>query len=386
MKTFFILFDNLMPIHRHKDVVEIPLALKRLGVIQRVRGFPGSNMADVDGVLTIAAVWRTFWVVRILAILMAVFREVRPGDIVNCYHFSLRTLTVLILLRLFIGKKVIIYLRADMNRAPRTRRLAELMSRGAIEAFELSYLYLASRACRLICRLVDIVSVESCVINESARYWPGEVILVSYGHSFHLGSIDRCLKGASREPQVVHVARLGDGNKRSEAVVQAFLRAKYMKGWSLKLVGQTTENFGNWLESFVDSTVNDRAVERTGVLDYHELSELLVRSRICVVASRSESGPLVAVEAVSLGLTLVSTSVGVVEDLAGDVVLVSEQAEGEELVDEIALALHAAAESSQRQYLSTECGAYETYKWDHVVAPLAHCLQLDRFESHLLER
>ncbi len=166
---------------------------------------------------------------------------------------------------------------------------------------------------------------------------------------------------------ILSVGRLGTEQKNSELLLSAYLRLPetVRAEWQLWFVGEATPKFQALL-----SETSEASVKYLGeIRDRERLASIFAESKVFALSSRWESFGLVLLEAAAHGCTLVSTKVGVAEDLiesCGNGYL------AEERVDGFTRALMEAVElpDSQRRFLEQEQRVLMEYSWKGICESL----------------
>lgn len=120
-------------------------------------------------------------------------------------------------------------------------------------------------------------------------------------------------ESSTKRNVILSVGRLGTEQKNSELLLNAYLRLprSIRSEWQLWFAGDATSEFRDLL-----SKTSDTSVKYLGeIRDRDRLASIFASSKVFALSSRWESFGLVLLEAAAYGCTLVSTRVGVAEDL-----------------------------------------------------------------------
>lgn len=131
------------------------------------------------------------------------------------------------------------------------------------------------------------------------------------------------IKFENKENTILHVGRLGAEEKNSEMLVDAFTKLNENINdlpWNLVLVGESTEAFTQYVEYCIEKHPNLRnKIKFTGpVTDRKKLIDIYEKSKIFCLTSHFESFGIVLIEAAALGNIIISTNVGIADELVAD--------------------------------------------------------------------
>ena len=107
----------------------------------------------------------------------------------------------------------------------------------------------------------------------------------------------------------LQVARL-DKNKNQEMLIKAFSHFEPAYDMRLKIAGEVKGNIKNELTKLINSLGLSEKVEFCGPLNREEVRRVMQQSHCLVVSSQVETFCIVAIEAMSCGIPVVSTKCG----------------------------------------------------------------------------
>ncbi|MBK1811039.1 glycosyltransferase family 4 protein [Clostridium sp. YIM B02505] len=224
---------------------------------------------------------------------------------------------------------------------------------------------------------VDIIGVEQKKLFEEIQ-----LLLPKFKEKFKYipNGIDYDLfksiniKFESKENNILHVGRLGAEEKNSEMLVEAFIKLNESNNnlpWNLVLVGESTDTFTQYVENCIQKHPSlKNKIKQTGqISNRKELIEIYGKSKIFSLTSHFESFGIVLIEAAALGNIIISTSVGIanelVSDNGGSLIMDSN-------VDDLTNKLYHYISSKDIERLSTNNVNLirENYDWDKIVMNL----------------
>lgn len=159
-----------------------------------------------------------------------------------------------------------------------------------------------------------IIAVSSSVRNELSKYYG----IVDNVHVIHNGvdtDFFRPIEQSGRSNYILYVGRLSYRKGLLE-LVDAFKDIAKESNVDLVLCGKGP--LRKVLEDSVKKAGLDDRVHFKGFVTRSELRDLYQKAKMFVAASSYETGPLTALEAMSCGLPLVVTRVGIMPDLIID--------------------------------------------------------------------
>ncbi|GFP76747.1 glycosyltransferase family 4 protein [Clostridium fungisolvens] len=170
---------------------------------------------------------------------------------------------------------------------------------------------------------VDIIGVEQKkLFNEMQLLLPNFKEKFKYipnGIDYDLFK-SRNIKFENKENNILHVGRLGAEEKNSEMLVEAFVKLNEINNdlpWNLILVGESTEAFTQYVENCIRKhpSLRDKIKQTGPISNRKELIDIYAKSKIFCLTSHFESFGIVLIEAAALGNIIVSTNVGIANEL-----------------------------------------------------------------------
>lgn len=106
-----------------------------------------------------------------------------------------------------------------------------------------------------------------------------------------------------------------DDNKNQKMLIKSFSRFDQSHEVRLKIIGGGEKRIKNNLKSLIKSTGLNERIDLCGVADRNEVKEMMQKSHCLVISSHIETFGVVAIEAMSCGIPVVSTRCGGPEDV-----------------------------------------------------------------------
>lgn len=205
----------------------------------------------------------------------------------------------------------------------------------------------------------DLVSVESEVIYDRIKkYINREIILIRNGYCKDSSLEENPIHKSSteRENAFITVGRLGDIQKATDDLLEAFAASSGKHSWKLYLLGKIETEFNSYIEDYFVRfpELKERVIFLGRLEDRKKIYDLYRNCKAFVLPSRWEGYPLVVPEALSCGLRMVITdsvpsyrdaifdskvgyvvSTGNIEEMAEKLALVASEDTSDELIGEI---------------------------------------------------
>lgn len=307
MVNFYTIFPRAENVHLIKDVGMIPYYLHKnysynsTLVTYKIDNYPYSEsivkglkieyLKKISGIPTI----------DVLIFLLINSRKI---DVLNCFHFMNSTLLSVLFFRVFtfFSNKKKIYLKLDagidINRSiPKTK-------------FE-----------KFISKNIDVVSVENMeylIKLNDKNYFKNKVIYVPNG--FHSNK-KKNVEYIQKENIILTVGRIGAVEKANDDLLRAFeIFYRKHNDWKLILVGPIDDSFKRYIEHFfLDFPELEKSIFFIGpVFDRNELEKYYMKAKIFSITSKYEGFPLVFLEALINGCTIISTNFPAARDICDD--------------------------------------------------------------------
>lgn len=297
MNRFLTLFPNAKNIHLVKDVGMIPYHLyKEFNYCSGIASFKNGDYpyldSEVEGL-------KQYFVKRIfkneqLNVCWFILTNFWKWDILQCYHISKESVIYLNLfkfLKTITFSSSITYLKFDSN--------------DFIKKTKLNKLYI------FVLRKIKILSVESKNLYDfynAQKLLNGKVEYIPNGFEFHTNKrINYCEK----ENLFITVGRIGHPEKNNQILLESFVEvANINLNWKLELVGPIEDDFNIYIDNFFKKypKLVSRVKFTGNISDRIELQKKFNSAKIFILTSPMEGFPLVYLEAIRSGCSIISPS------------------------------------------------------------------------------
>lgn len=298
MKNFYTIFPKLENVHLIKDVGMIPFFFnKRHGfksfIITYNNGLYPYLENEVNGVELIFI--KKITGIATLDVCFFLLNNFRKIDVLNCFHFMRSSLLFIFLFRIltFFNKSKKVYLKLDA-----AVDFNKLMPKNFFERFTLNS--------------IDIISVENVDFYNRLKsnnfYNKTEVLYIPNGIDNRTSEI---INFDKKSNIILTVGRIGSKEKANEVLLSAFVEfEKVNKDWKLCLVGPIEKDFESYIKEFFTKYdyLKDKVSFVGAVYDRETLVNYYKEAKIFVLSSDYEGFPLVFLEALKYGCTIVSTN------------------------------------------------------------------------------
>lgn len=224
---------------------------------------------------------------------------------------------------------------------------------------------------------VDIIGVEQKHIFDKLKYLLGKhsskLINVPNGIDFEACYLKKDTSFKDKENIILNVGRIGSSEKATDILMKAFalVNKDIRKSWKLVFVGPIEDSFKKTIEDFFKEYPDMKAniIFKGPIFNREELFKEYKKSKIFCLTSTYESFGIALIEAIACGNVIVSTRVGIAEEIVrkgkGEVVDVGNY-------KAIAAALKKLMTSNNLDKYSEEMKIYckEQYNWDTIVENL----------------
>lgn len=298
MPKFLTLFPKTSNVHLIKDVGMIPYVLqKEYGYDSAIASFKNGDYpyleTDIKGL-------RHFFISKkfnseILDVCRFILLNFKKFEILQCYHISKESIIYLLffkILKIITFSKGVTYLKFDSNDSIKETGL--------------------NKKIVLLLRKIGILSIETQALYKfvnSKKLFNG---LVHYIPNGYYSPCDRSkVKFISKENIILTVGRIGSVEKNNEALLESFRDfATINKDWKLELVGPIENGFNSYIDNYFKENPNLKSrVTFTGNISDRDLLQMKYdRAKIFVLTSPMEAFPLVFLEAIKSGCSLISPS------------------------------------------------------------------------------
>ena len=220
----------------------------------------------------------------------------RKYDIVQCFHLINPSLLILFLFKVL--KKMTFssyftYLKLDAD--------------DNIKLFKLTLIH------RAILKKINLVSIESKrlytflnknnILERKVNYIP---------NGFYSNDERRYVDFCSKDNLIITVGRIGTYQKYNETLLEAFKEfAVINRSWKLEVIGPIVDSFKTYVQEYFKLNPNliDRVVFTGAISDRVFLEEKYRKAKIFVLSSRFEGFPLVYIEAIKAGCTIITSNI-----------------------------------------------------------------------------
>jgi len=228
-------------------------------------------------------------------------------DILQIFHMTSYSVAYSIVYKFF-NRKGKIYLKLDCSE----KLIERLDNMNTIERkFIKAYL-----------KRVDIISAEQERLIEPLKERFGEfgnkLIHITNGVDLNWVNDINIEEKIEKENLFLHVARLGSDEKKTENILKAFKEfSKINSNWKLLLVGPMEENFKEFYKIFLEENENltDRIIYKGEIRERKALYNIYKKTKAFILNSEFESFGFVLIEAALFKNMIISTDVGVAEEL-----------------------------------------------------------------------
>jgi glycosyltransferase involved in cell wall biosynthesis len=303
--TFFPLAEN---IHLTKDVGMIPYVLhKEFNHDSTIACYNNGNYPYLD---TEVLGLKQQFVPKIfnnytLDSLMFILFNFRKYDVVQCFHLIKPSLLILSVFKVLKGisfASSFTYLKLDTDDSIKSRKLS------------ISY--------KILLNSVNLISIETKSIynylNEN-NFLGKKVSYIPNG--FYDSDERKNVMFDEKENLIITVGRIGTYQKNNEVLLEGFKQFLAVNNqWRLEIIGSVEDDFKIYCESFfVENPGIKECIFFTGAItDRKILKNKYKKAKIFVLTSRFEGFPLVFLEAVKAGCTIISSNVTSAHDITDD--------------------------------------------------------------------
>lgn len=303
--TFFPFAEN---IHLTKDVGMIPYVLyKEFNYDSTIACYNNGNYPYLDTEVLglkqqfIPKIFNNYT----LDSLMFILFNFRKYDIVQCFHLiqpSLLTLSAFKILKRISFAPSFTYLKLDTD--------------DSIKSSKLNRLY------RFLLNSIDLISIETksiySYLNENNVFGKK----VSYiPNGFYDNEKRKDVTFAEKENLIITVGRIGTYQKNNEVLLEGLKQFLVVNNeWRVEIIGPVEDEFKIYCDSFftVNPSLKKCIVFTGAITDRKILKDKYKKAKIFVLTSRFEGFPLVFLEAIKAGCTIISSNVTSAYDITDD--------------------------------------------------------------------
>lgn len=299
MQRFLTIFPTAENIHLIKDVGMIPYVLhKEFNYDATIACYKNGDYPYLDTEVLglkqqfIPKIFNNYT----LDSLMFILFNFRKYDVVLCFHLIKPSLLILSVFKVLKGisfASSFTYLKLDADDSIKTSKL--------------------SRLYRVLLNSVDLISIETKSIY---NYLNKNNVLgkkVSYiPNGFYDSDERKDVMFDEKENLIITVGRIGTYQKYNETLLEAFKEfAVNNKDWNLEIIGPIENDFQNYIQEYFELNPNlfDRVFFTGAITNRDVLREKYKKAKIFVLSSRFEGFPLVYLEAIKSGCTIISSAI-----------------------------------------------------------------------------
>lgn len=299
MQRFLTIFPTAENIHLIKDVGMIPYVLhKEFNYDATIACYDNGEYSylstEVPGLKQhfIPKIFNNYTLDSCFFILC----NFRKYDILLCFHIINPSLLVLFLFK--VCKSIsystcFTYLKLDAD--------------DSIKFFKLGWIH------RTLLKKISLVSIETKglykllnkdnILKRKVDYIP---------NGFYNKGERQYVDFSSKENLIITVGRIGTYQKYNETLLEAFKEfAVNNKDWNLEIIGPIENDFQNYIQEYFELNPNlfDRVFFTGAITNRDVLREKYKKAKIFVLSSRFEGFPLVYLEAIKSGCTIISSAI-----------------------------------------------------------------------------
>ena len=305
MPRFLTIFPVTENVHLIKDVGMLPFVLYNdFGYDSTIASYKNGEYpyldTEVKGLkhVFISNKFRN----PIFDVLWFLFLNFRKYDIVQCYHFQRPSLWYLFffkLLKKITFSKSFTFLKLDATDDVKKLKL--------------------NAENKFLSKNVNLISVETKKLYNYLNEYNTLYRKVEYVPN---GFIDKGLRNVidfeSKDNLMITVGRIGIYEKNNEILLESFKEfALVNKEWKLEVIGPIEDSFEPYIKEYFDINPNltDRVLFTGAITDRALLEDKYNKAKIFVLTSINEGFPLVFLEAVKAGCTIISSAISSAYDI-----------------------------------------------------------------------
>jgi glycosyltransferase involved in cell wall biosynthesis len=366
MLRFLTVFPHTQNVHLIKDVGMLPFVLhKEFGYDSTIASYRNGEYpyleTEVKGLKQVFI--KRIFKVSTLDTFIFIFFNFRKYDIVQCYHFDKRSLMILFLFK-FLKKitfsNAFTYLKLDAV--------------DDIKKTKLNFVY------KILSKNINLMSAETKVLYDFINKNNLLARKVEYiPNGFYDGGVEESVDFESKENLIITVGRIGTYVKNNEILLEAFKDFALVNSeWKLEVIGPIEDNFQNYIQIYFELNPNliDRVSFTGSITNREVLGCKYKKAKIFVLTSRNEGFPLVYLEAIKAGCTIISSAISSAYDITDNEKYGALFPVG----DAKGLANELSKTISNTDKLSMDCiaiqqFAYEKYSWSKISIDVNNLIQ-----------
>lgn len=283
-------------------------------------------------------------------------------DVLQIFHMTANSVLYALLYKFF-NKRGTIFLKLDCSKL-----LIEKLD--SMNSFQRKLL-------DVFLSKVDIIGVEQKKLFDELKLrlkkHAHKLLNVTNGLDFDKEELKATVNFKDKENVILSVGRIGSPEKRNDMLMEAFaaLEESSAKAWKLVFVGPVEEEFKLYIEEFFKQhpDMKKRIIFKGAVYDRSKLYEEYKRAKIFCLTSEFESFGIVLIEAGAFGDVIISTRVGIAEEIVyednGRVIEVGDASGLKDAMEELILSPKLCEAAC-----ITESYCKQNYNWDAIVEKL----------------
>jgi len=366
MLRFLTIFPYAKNIHLIKDVGMLPFILhEQLGYNATLASYNNGSYpyleSEVNGLkqVFIPKIFR----ISTLDIFLFLLFNFRKYDIAQCYHFEKQSLLILSFfkfLKWITFSSGFTFLKLDAVDRIKEKKI--------------------SRLSILLSKKINLVSVETIKIFDylnSTNLLGRNVEYIPNG--FYSKDERKVVNFDLKENIIITVGRIGIFEKNNEVLLESFQEFSLINDdWKLEVIGPIEPSFDVYIKKYFDLYPNLRSrIHFTGAIsDRAVLQSKYEKAKIFVLTSIEEGFPLVFLEAVRSGCTIISSRLTSAYDITdnekyGALFSIGDSKElTEKFVNVIS-----DSNKLKKDCLSIQQFAYEKYSWNNIAVLINNLIQ-----------
>lgn len=232
-------------------------------------------------------------------------------DVLQIFHITFNSVIYAFIYKFF-NKNGVIFLKLDCS----TSLLKKLNHLNFIEKFFLN-LYL---------KKTDIIGVEQkniyCRLKKMLYKFEDKLMNIPNGLDFDKDIFKSKINFEDKENIVLSVGRIGSPEKKTENIMEAFknIEESQRENWKLVLIGPIVNGFENYIKIFFEKYPEMRKciIFKGAIYDRNKLFYEYKKAKVFCLTSEYESFGFVLIESAAFGDVIISTRVGIADEIIKD--------------------------------------------------------------------
>jgi glycosyltransferase involved in cell wall biosynthesis len=229
-------------------------------------------------------------------------------DVLQIFHMTANSVIYAVLYKLF-NKNGIVFLKLDCTEA----LLDKIKAMNFAEKFFFNFFL----------NRVNIIGVEQkniyTKLKELLKKHSYKLLNVPNGMDYKSDALKEKVDFHKKENIILTVGRIGSPEKASDLLMRAFSKVEesVRKTWKLVFVGPIENEFKSTIEEFfnINEKLKDVVLFKGPIYDRNELYNEYKKAKIFCLTSNFESVGISLIEAAAFGDVIVSTKVGIAEEI-----------------------------------------------------------------------